>query len=153
MNLAEPIARFERVVGWLEVDGYRPEYARQVYQLARAGFELDGIADFFEVDTETLEGWQARRPEFTEALADGTAAADDDVATALYRTAVGYERPAVHVASWHGRTTLTEYTVHVPPDVRACIFWLERRRPDEWGGEEVVRAGTGLVHVALSIRP
>jgi len=24
------------------------------------------------------------------------------------------------------------YTVQLPPDVRACIFWLRNRRPEQW---------------------
>ncbi|MGZ3338734.1 MAG: hypothetical protein ACXU9B_03075 [Reyranella sp.] len=24
------------------------------------------------------------------------------------------------------------YTAHVPPETRACMFWLRNRRPEDW---------------------
>lgn len=109
MNLAEPV-RIEGAAGWLSLDGYRPEYARQVRQLAAVGFEPDGIAEFFEVDRATLDGWRARHADFADALAGGMAFADLEVTAALYRAAAGHERPATHVTSRRGRTTVTRRT-------------------------------------------
>ena len=31
-----------------------------------------------------------------------------------------------------GQPVTADYTVQLPPDVRACIFWLRNRRPEEW---------------------
>ena len=42
---------------------------------------------------------------------------DDAVENALFRRAVGFEQPDGKFA---------------PPDVRAAMFWLKNRRPDEW---------------------
>ena len=82
----------------------------------------------------------------------GAVAADLDVAAALYRAAVGHERPATHVASWRGRTTVTPYTVHVPADVRACMYWLERRCPEQWGRrQDAVRADAGALAGTLAL--
>jgi hypothetical protein len=32
----------------------------------------------------------------------------------------------------NGKVTRVPYVEHVPPDVTACIFWLENRKPNEW---------------------
>ena len=42
---------------------------------------------------------------------------DDAVENALFQRAVGFEQP-------DGKFS--------PPDVRAAMFWLKNRRPDEW---------------------
>jgi len=145
VNLADPV-RFERAAGWLELDGYRPEYARQAYRLACIGLESTGIAEFFEVDGATFEVWRAQHPEFARALERGAVTADVDVAAALYRTAVGHERTETRIVGGQ----VVAYTVHVPANVRACMFWLERRRPEEWSVRREVRVDAGHVPFVLT---
>ena len=130
----------------LDGDGYRPEYARQAGKLERAGFEGEAAADFFDVDRRTLAAWCERYPDFARALEVGETLADADVATTLYRTAVGHERTETRVIG--GRTVT--YTVHVPADVRACMYWLERRCPDEWSTRPMVRTDCGRVQIQLT---
>jgi len=146
VNLAEPV-RFERFAGWLALDGYRPEYARQVERLAGAGFERTGIAEFFEVDGATLDAWRTDHPDFAYAMDRGAVLADVEVSATLYRTAVGHERTEKRTVA--GRTV--SYTVHVPPNVRACMYWLERRLPEQWSARPAVRVDTGHEELTLAI--
>lgn len=146
MNLAEP-ARSERFAGWLALNSYRPEYARQVQRLAGAVFERAGIAEFFEVDGATLDGWRTDHADFACAMDRGAVLADVNVAAALYRTAIGHERTETRTVA--GRTT--SYTVHVPPNVRACMYWLERRCPEQWSARSEVRVDAGYKRVTLTI--
>ena len=128
-----------------DADGYRPEYARQAGKLARAGFGREAVADFLEVSAATLTAWCERRPDLPRALEVGEALADADVGAALYRAAIGHERTETRVL---GGRTVTR-TVHVPADVRACMYWLERRCPEEWSLRPTVRTDGGRARVRL----
>ena len=128
-----------------EADGYRPEYARQAGKLARAGLGRATVADFLDVDGAPLAAWCAAHPDLARELRRGEALADMDVGAALYRAAIGHERTETRVLG--GRTVA--YTVHVPADVRACMYWLERRCPETWSARPTVRVDGEPVGVAL----
>jgi hypothetical protein len=42
------------------------------------------------------------------------------------------EQKMTKVFCHRGQPVTADYTVHLPPDVRACIFWLRNRRPEQW---------------------
>jgi len=42
------------------------------------------------------------------------------------------EQKVTKVFCHRGQPVTANYTVQLPPDVRACIFWLRNRRPEEW---------------------
>lgn len=50
----------------------------------------------------------------------------------MYHRAVGYSYHAVKIFQHDGNPVVVPYIRHVPPDVKAAIFWLTNRRPDEW---------------------
>jgi hypothetical protein len=54
------------------------------------------------------------------------------VVSALFARATGLEQKMTKVFCHRGQPVTASYTVHLPPDVRACIFWLRNRRPEEW---------------------
>lgn len=112
---------------------YRPEYAEQSLKLCRLGATDKELADFFQVNEDTINEWKKVHSEFSESLKQGKMLADAEVADKLYRRATGYEHKAVKISSSpDGKEHLTEYVERYPPDTTAAIFWLKNRRPSEW---------------------
>ena len=66
--------------------------------------------------------------------------------TASTRGPIGYSYEATRVLLHHGQPVAVPHTVHRPPDVRACIFWLRNRRPQQWraGGRPAPDEGPDL---------
>ena len=61
-----------------------------------------------------------------------TAAELESVIAALYARATGTQRTMTRVFCHKGEPVTVSYPVELPPDVRACIFWLRNRRPGQW---------------------
>lgn len=111
---------------------YKQEYLGIAYDLALLGFTDKEMADAFEVSENTLNAWKKRYKEFSCVLKKGKAEADAKIAKSLFRRALGYEHPDVHISNFQGEITKTEITKHYPPDTAAAIFWLKNRQPDKW---------------------
>lgn len=111
---------------------YDTAYAGQAEKLAKLGATSAEMADFFEVDTRTIERWASRHEEFCRALKSGKSEADARVERSLYHRAVGYTYDAVKIFNSSGQALLVPYQEHVPPDTTAAIFWLKNRKPGEW---------------------
>lgn len=111
---------------------YKPEYAEQAQKLCEFGLTDEEIARFFDVHTATIYRWQAKYPEFCEALKVGKAPADDRVERSLYHKATGYTFNSEKVFNYQGEIVRTPVVEHVPPDTTAAIFWLKNRRKDIW---------------------
>lgn len=112
--------------------GYKPEYATQAAKLCKLGATDCDLADFFDVSVRTIANWQARHPEFLQALKSGKTEADDRVERSLYQRAVGYEYDAVKIFNANGQPLIVPYREKCPPDTTAAIFWLKNRRSEAW---------------------
>jgi hypothetical protein len=114
---------------------YRPDYCEVAHNYCLLGATNEHLACFFEVTSRTVDNWMATYPAFAAAVKAGRAIADAGVARGLYDRAVGYDRK-VERTVWHdGRKHSVSETVHFPPDIRACIFWLRNRQPRRWNGK------------------
>ena len=86
-----------------------------------SGASLASLAVKLGVTSSTLYRCIKKYPEFARLIREsvqGTRDEDDnEVENALFKRAVGFEQP-------DGK--------FVPPDVRAAVFWLKNRRPQEW---------------------
>ena len=71
-------------------------------------------------------------PIFRAAVKSGRIVADAKVARGLYARAVGYERKVEREVILGGELKPVTSTVHDPPNVQACIFWLRIRRRRTW---------------------
>ena len=65
-------------------------------------------------------------------MKSGRIVADAKVARGLYARAVGYERKVEREVILGGELKPVTSTVHYPPNVQACIFWLRNRRRRTW---------------------
>lgn len=106
--------------------------------LARRGLTVKQIANEIGVAKSTFCKWVAENQELSDALKEGRDIADSKVEDSLYRKAIGYtytERKTIVSADGEGgqkpaRVEMIEK--EVPPDVTACIFWLQNRKPYDW---------------------
>lgn len=86
-------------------------------ELLAADFTLPQAAKSIGIRRTTAEKYRKCDPELDRMILEQERAADDDVEKALLKRATGYENP-------DGK--------EVPPDVRAAVFWLKNRRPENW---------------------
>ncbi len=113
---------------------YKPEYVSQAEKLSAIGATDAEIAHFFDVSVPTLSSWAAIHEDFGAALQKGGAVADERVKRSLYQRAIGYsyESEKILYDAQSGEVIRAPIDVHVPPDVRAQIFWLKNRDPRNW---------------------
>jgi hypothetical protein len=111
---------------------YKPENAEIARQSCMMGATNDTLAVRFEVCRRTIDNWIATIPEFSDAVRQGREVADEAVISALFARATGMEQKMTKVFCHRGQPVTANYTVQLPPDVRACIFWLRNRRPEQW---------------------
>jgi hypothetical protein len=112
---------------------YKTEYCEQATKLCRLGATDEELADFFEVNTDTIYEWQKVHPEFSEALKKGKLLADAEVADKLYQRAIGYIGKTTKFATYEGQISDSmEVEEHYPPDTTAAIFWLKNRQRKKW---------------------
>jgi hypothetical protein len=111
---------------------YKPENAEIARQACMLGATNDTLAERFEVCRRTIDNWIATIPEFSVAVRQGREVADESVVSALFARATGMEQKMTKVFCHRGQPVMANYTLQLPPDVRACIFWLRNRRPEQW---------------------
>lgn len=106
---------------------------------ARDGLSDEQIAHNIGITTTTLYDWKKKYPDFSEALARGKEVVDIEVENALLKRAKGYDFVEITselIADKNARNKAVmkvtkRVTRHVPPDVKAIVFWLTNRKP-EW---------------------
>ena len=111
---------------------YKPEYAKQAYKLCLLGSIDADMADFFEVSESTINNWKHDYPEFLESIKRGKISADANVASRLYKRAIGYEHDEDKIFNNNGEPLIVPTIKHVQPDTTAAIFWLKNRQPARW---------------------
>jgi hypothetical protein len=111
---------------------YKPENAKIARCACMLGATNETLAARFDVCRRTIDSWIASIPEFSIAVKQGRAGADEAVVSSLFARATGMEQKMTKVFFHRGQPVTSDYTVHLPPDVRACIFWLRNRRPEQW---------------------
>jgi hypothetical protein len=108
------------------------EHAYQARRYCLLGADDARLAEIFEVNIRTIHRWKKDHPEFNDAIKSGKRIADADVASALYKRAVGASHLETQINLVDGQVVKTEITKHYAPDVQACIFWLTNRQPENW---------------------
>ena len=111
---------------------YKPDYAEIARHACMLGASNETLAERFEVSRRTIDNWITTIPEFGDAVRHGRQVADESVVAALYARATGMERKSIKVVEGEGAPVTTTHTVQALPDVRACMFWLRNRRPQQW---------------------
>ncbi len=130
---------------------YKPEYATQAEKLCLLGATDDDMADFFDVETSTINNWKNEFPEFLESIKKGKMLADANVADRLYQRAMGYEAPDVDIRVVDGEIIKTPLTKYYPPDTPAAIFWLKNRQRSKWRNK-VENEVSGSISVQADVK-
>lgn len=113
---------------------YEPSFNKRVYEYCLLGATDEQLATFFEVHRDTIDEWKRVHPKFAEARLKGKERADALVAKSLYGRALGYDYKEVTTeVDADGRAKDKVTTKHLPGDVQAQRYWLNNRRPKEWG--------------------
>src|SRR5262249_6854706 len=86
----------------------------------------------------TIDNWIASIPDFSDAVRKGREVADGAVVSALYARAIGLQHRMTRVFCHEGKPITVDYAVELPPDVRACMFWLRNRRPQQWREDRLI---------------
>ncbi|MBD9539942.1 hypothetical protein IB276_10815 [Ensifer sp. ENS04] len=102
------------------------------HTLATLGATDLEIAQAFEVSIRTIHRWKLEHPEFREALEIGKDAADRKVEDSLFKRATGYSFDSEKIVVIEGEVHRAEIIEHVPPDVKAGMWWLQNRKPGTW---------------------
>lgn len=114
---------------------YCPEYALEAEKLCKLGATDKDMADFFNVNEDTINEWKKVHKEFSESLKKGKMKADMEVADRLFKRATGYQyTETIKEASKESKDLVItkEITKEVAPDPVSMIFWLKNRRKDLW---------------------
>lgn len=124
---------------------FKKEYCEQAKKLCEKGFINEELADFFNVNVDTIYEWQKRHESFSDALKCGKRYSDEKVKSALYGRALGYESVEVKEELGGSGKKITTTTKQIAGDTTAQIFWLKNRDPENWRNnpEPTNEQGTG----------
>lgn len=117
---------------------YKPSFCRDVYKLCLLGATMDKIADFFEVNIDSLYEWMNCYPKFSESIKKGRAGADMEVANSMYNKSRGFVqkvKKALVVSDGKdcgSHVEIVEVEQYIPPSEIAGMFWLKNRQKDNW---------------------
>lgn len=114
---------------------YHKEYNLAVEYMARAGMTDKQISEKLEINEQTLNNWKKAHPDFFESLKRGKESIDDQVESALLRRALGFVNPnavKIFMPAGASEPVYAPYDEYYPPDIMACIYWLNNRRPGKW---------------------
>lgn len=111
---------------------YNVEYNEQAYKLCLLGATDDELANFFNVETSTINNWKIAHVEFMDSLTRGKMIADADVANSFYNRAKGYDLPTEKIFQYEGGVIRADTLTHYPADPGAALNWLKNRQPKKW---------------------
>lgn len=120
---------------------YNDDFPRQAYKLALFGATNAEMADFFEVEERTIDGWMNKHKEFRKQVKAGKLAADSEVAYKLFGRATGVSVTKQKVLS---DGSVVDYKEELPADVRAAETWLMCRTKNnraQWVPKNDVQVG------------
>ena len=127
---------------------------------ARDGLTDYQIADKAGVSKDTIASWKRKYPEIRDAINTPKELVDYKVENALLKAALGYKTKKVKVTigkklvSGEAFQVLKETTEEeVPPNVMACLAWLNNRKFDQWkrNRDKVVEVDPEDQNVSITI--
>lgn len=122
-----------------------PEGLTLIQGWARNGLSKEQIAHNMGICRDTLNEWEKRFSDISDALKKGKEVVDLEVENALLKRALGYEytEQRIEVSEKHGKKVI-QITKHIAPDTTALIFWLKNRMPDKWRDKQQMEHSGGV---------
>jgi hypothetical protein len=127
---------------------YKPEYCIQAAKLCLLGATDEKLADFFDVNVDTIHEWKNVHPEFSDALNTAKDDYDFQVEKALFKRATGYTRKVEKTT----KDGVVECLEELPPDPTSMIFWLKNRQSRKWRDKQEVELGEQTLQAILEIK-
>ncbi len=127
---------------------------------ARRGLSNEQIAENIGVSRKTFQEWLKKFPKLKEAVKNSKEVADIHVENALFKKCLGYtvkvmKNMKIRTEGGVEEIVPVEEEIYVSPDVNAQKFWLQHRKPEDWGKavEELSREEDGGVVEIPSVSP
>ncbi len=117
----------------------------QLKKLVEIGFTDAQVCDFFGIPERTFNNWKQKNAKFWQSLKDWKKEADKSVEKSLYQRALGYQHEEDKIFCESGKVTVVPTIKHYPPEVLACIYWLNNRQPGVWRQKVEVEHGASDV--------
>lgn len=101
-------------------------------------YTLDGVAEKVGVSRTTLWKWANKEKKIKDAISGGKEFTDYKVENALLQRALGYKITEVKTIigqqdkGGNRPVRIEKVEKELPPDVTACLAWLNNREPDKW---------------------
>ena len=114
---------------------YTKEIGKKVFTLCKKGFTMIELAEFFEVNEQTIYNWKDKHPEFFEAIKNGTQEYDSEMEVALNKKGMGGYHLTDITVEYDGEGNVTKKTLkkrEQAPDTGAAFIWLKNRQRDKW---------------------
>lgn len=110
---------------------YDPSLLQQIEKIVSIfGSTDEKLAEFLDVNRDTILEWKNQYPEFSGAIKKGKDVFDsNNVELSLLKRAQGYSRTVERVTKTGEVVACIE---EVPPDPVSCFFWLKNRHPERW---------------------
>lgn len=125
---------------------YKEEYSKLAYRMCLLGHVDTDLALVFGVSEVTINAWKKKHPEFAQALIDGKAIADGNVAEKLYQKAIGFTMKEQHIIQYQGQVTeIIEIDKEVAPDTAAIRYWLNNRQSKKWRDKQEIEHSGSMV--------
>lgn len=127
---------------------YRKDYhPKQVLKYALLGLTDKQMSDLFDISESTFNKWKIDYTEFSESIRAGKADADANVASTLYKRALGHtqkKKVAFKVKEYDEkdrqieRVEVVETEEYFPPSDQAITMWLSNRQRKTWGSKSEI---------------
>jgi hypothetical protein len=131
---------------------YKPEFNKIAYDLTLLGYTDKQLAEYFEVNEDTIYEWKKAHRSFSEALKKGKSLVDARVAGSLLKRALGFKYDEVTFEKVDSKEVIEQtpegtikvdafkkkvVTKLVIPDVGAQMNWLKNRQKELWRENEI----------------
>lgn len=123
----------------------KEENLKAIAGWARNGLTMEQIAKNIGISRKTLNAWINKYPEIEKAVRVNRERADLIVENEVFKRAQGYtvtvkKQMKIRCDKIQNGVKISveelvpvEEEVHIPADVKAQVFWLSHRKPEEWG--------------------
>jgi len=125
---------------------YKSTWDMQAHKVALLGAGNKELADFFDIGESTLDRMLKNEPTFKEAVKEGRAIANANVAHAFYHRAIGYSHPDTTIISnqvkeynedgkllrSYNKPLIIPTIKYYPPDGYSCQKWLALKDRQRW---------------------
>jgi hypothetical protein len=109
---------------------YKPEFAETAQKLcAKCGFTDMQLAEWLQVNIDTIDQWKLKHPEFGEAVKVGKAETDDLVERSVVAHIAGYY---VKVDEMDRFGNVKQLHKWIPGNPHVGMKWLAARRPEQY---------------------